>query len=65
MKRYTVELCFTAFAQYEVEAESEDMARAAAEGMYDGGVAPNWDGHERWPEADMVEEVLETGMTGL
>jgi hypothetical protein len=55
--KYRVDLCFTAYASYEVEAESEHEAVVSAEALYESGEAGDFSGCMRHTDADIVEEV--------
>jgi hypothetical protein len=59
MKTYRVDLAFTSYNAYIVDAENEEDAIRKAADMYDNGEAGVWDGcdPQRWSEADMAEEV--------
>jgi hypothetical protein len=59
MKRYRVDLSFTTYNTYYVDAKSEQDAIDKAAGLYDDGAEGSWDGcdPQRWPEADMAEEI--------
>jgi hypothetical protein len=59
MKRYRVDLSFTTYNTYYVDAGNEQAAINKAADLYDDGVEGDWDGcdPQRWPEADMVEEI--------
>jgi hypothetical protein len=55
---YRVQLSFTGYCGYVVEAADETAAIAAAEEKYNRGGTGDWGEPERWPEADMVEEAF-------
>jgi hypothetical protein len=59
MKRYRVDLSFTNYNTYVVDAENEQDAIDKAAELYDKGEEGQWDGcdPQRWPEADMAEEI--------
>ena len=62
--RYHVQLSFTGYCEYEVEAVNEQAAVLVAEDKYNSGEAGNWGEQERWPEADMVEQADEAEAAG-
>jgi hypothetical protein len=59
MKRYRVDLSFTTYNTYYVDAKNAQDAIDKAAGLYDDGVKGVWDGcdPQRWPEEDMAEEI--------
>jgi hypothetical protein len=58
MRRYRVDLSFTTYNTYYVDAENEQDAINKAADMYGNGEEGIRDGCDprRWPEADMAEE---------
>jgi hypothetical protein len=55
MKKYQVDLAYTGYVSVEIEAETEDEAVEKVECM--GTVS--MENINRWPEADMIEEVIQ------
>jgi hypothetical protein len=57
MKKYYVRICWTGYSAAEVEAGGEDEAIEKAASLGPSSI----DGFERWPEADMAEELVVEG----
>jgi hypothetical protein len=55
MKKYQVDLVYTGYVSVEIEAETEEEAIEKVEAMGTAGMG----NIERWPEADMVEEITD------
>jgi hypothetical protein len=61
MPRYVVNVCYSGYVSVEVDAENEDEAVRKAEADTSPAEINNL---ERWPEADMVEELDADGDGG-
>jgi hypothetical protein len=56
MKKYQIDLAYTGYVSVEIEAETEEDAVEKVEAMGTVGIG----NLERWPEADIIEEISDS-----